>query len=61
VVTAGYAAASYREARQAAAQQADDEADRRRREALMADAYGDRGSLEELERAMAVYEAQRRE
>jgi hypothetical protein len=24
----------------------------------MADAYGDRGSLEELERAMAVYEAQ---
>jgi hypothetical protein len=34
------------------------EAERRRRDAAMADAYGDRGSLEELERAMAVYEAQ---
>ncbi|KAL2176910.1 uncharacterized protein P884DRAFT_244732 [Thermothelomyces heterothallicus CBS 202.75] len=31
----------------------------RRREAAMADAYGDRSSLEELERAVAVYEAQR--
>ncbi|KAL2164864.1 hypothetical protein VTH06DRAFT_160 [Thermothelomyces fergusii] len=32
---------------------------RRRREAAMADAYGDRSSLEALERAVAVYEAQR--
>ncbi|KAL2132893.1 hypothetical protein VTI74DRAFT_3171 [Chaetomium olivicolor] len=61
VVTAGYAVATYREAeleaRLAAAEQA--EAERRRRDALMADAYGDRGSLEELERAMRVYEEQR--
>ncbi|KAK4145946.1 uncharacterized protein C8A04DRAFT_26106 [Dichotomopilus funicola] len=40
------------------AQQA--EMERLRREAAMAEAYGDRGSLAELERAMAVYEAQRR-
>ncbi|KAJ4289405.1 hypothetical protein N0V88_006885 [Collariella sp. IMI 366227] len=57
VVTAGYAVATYRsaqlEARLAEEQQAD--AARRRRDALMADAYGDRGSLEELERAMRVY------
>ncbi|KAK3307412.1 uncharacterized protein B0T15DRAFT_492891 [Chaetomium strumarium] len=62
VVTAGYAVASYRQAqvdeRLAAAEQA--EVERRRREAALADAYGDRGSLEELERAMRVYEAQRR-
>ncbi|KAL2153575.1 hypothetical protein VTH82DRAFT_4730 [Thermothelomyces myriococcoides] len=31
----------------------------RRRETAMAEAYGDRSSLEELQRAMAVYEAQR--
>ncbi|KAH6632236.1 hypothetical protein F5144DRAFT_246095 [Chaetomium tenue] len=47
-----------------AAQQAEAEAERRRRhrqqEAAMEDAYGDRESLAELERALAVYEAQRR-
>jgi hypothetical protein len=32
---------------------------RQQREAAMADAYGDRDSLEALERAVAVYEAQR--
>ncbi|KAK4125738.1 hypothetical protein N657DRAFT_678794 [Parathielavia appendiculata] len=61
VVTACYAASSYREAHELAAQQqADTDTERRRREALMADAYGDRGSLEELERAVAAYEAQRK-
>lgn len=34
------------------------EAERRRMDAALADAYGDRRSLEELERAMRVYEAQ---
>ncbi|GAB1319385.1 N-acetylglucosaminyl-phosphatidylinositol biosynthetic protein [Madurella fahalii] len=60
VITAGYAVATYREAqveeRLAQAQQA--EAERRRKDAALADAYGDRSSLEELERAMRVYEAQ---
>ena len=37
----------------------DEEADKMRRAALLADAYGDRSSLEELERAMRVYEAER--
>ncbi|KAK4109071.1 hypothetical protein N656DRAFT_771246 [Canariomyces notabilis] len=62
VVGAGYGIASYREAqgsqRLAAAEQA--EAERRRRNAALADAYGDRSSLEELERAIKVYEAQQR-
>ncbi|KAK4244490.1 hypothetical protein C7999DRAFT_17258 [Corynascus novoguineensis] len=69
VVTAGYAVSAYRN--EIAAYQTSTstttadhlseqaEAERRRREAAMADAYGDRGSLEELERAVAVYEAQR--
>ncbi|KAL2022855.1 hypothetical protein VTK56DRAFT_4386 [Thermocarpiscus australiensis] len=61
VIGAGYGVASYREAqadeRLAAAEQAAEE--RRRREAALADAYGDRSSLAELERAMRVYEAQR--
>lgn len=67
VVTAGYAVTAYRNntnntnntqlsTQLLASEQA--EAERRRRDAAMADAYGDRGSLEELERAMAVYEAQ---
>ncbi|KAK4097237.1 hypothetical protein N658DRAFT_500621 [Parathielavia hyrcaniae] len=61
VVTAGYAASSYHQARETAAQQqADADAERRRHEALMADAYGDRDSLEALERAVAAYEAQRK-
>lgn len=37
----------------------DEEADKMRRAGLLADAYGDRSSLEELERAMRVYEAER--
>ncbi|KAK3899913.1 N-acetylglucosaminyl-phosphatidylinositol [Staphylotrichum tortipilum] len=61
VVTAGYAVASYREAHTAAAAEQAAEMERLRRNAAMADAYGDRGSLEELERAVRVYEeAQRR-
>lgn len=63
VVLTGYAVATYRETQissQLAQQQAELEAEaaRRRRDAAMADAYGDRSSLEELERAMRVYEAQ---
>ncbi|KAK4044132.1 hypothetical protein C8A01DRAFT_31734 [Parachaetomium inaequale] len=69
VVTAGYAVTSYRDAQaqsqlaassSPSAEQAE-AAERRRqqREAAMADAYGDRDSLEALERAVAVYEAQR--
>lgn len=63
VIGAGYAAVTYRrtqaEQQQAAAAQA--EAERRRRDAALADAYGDRSSLEELERAMQVYEAQQQQ
>ncbi|KAK4228586.1 hypothetical protein QBC38DRAFT_361562 [Podospora fimiseda] len=62
VVAAGYAAVSYRGAQidkqMAAAEQADLE--RRRKNLQLADAYGDRSSLEELERAMRVYEAQQK-
>ncbi|KAK4134440.1 hypothetical protein BT67DRAFT_379651 [Trichocladium antarcticum] len=63
VVCAGYAVASYREAQVSARLAAADSAAtataaQRRRDAQMADAYGDRGSLEALERAMRVYEAQ---
>ncbi|KAH6856178.1 hypothetical protein B0I37DRAFT_412129 [Chaetomium sp. MPI-CAGE-AT-0009] len=71
-VTAGYAVSLYRDAQGPSAQQgvfvtsatpSEEQAAaerRRRQEAAMEDAYGDRGSLAELERAMAVYEAQRR-
>jgi hypothetical protein len=64
---AGYAVASYREAQVgaplAAAAGATEQAEaaRRRRDAQMADAYGDRGSLEELERAVRLYEAQQQQ
>ncbi len=62
---AGYAVASYREAQVgtqlAAAGTEQAEAARRRRDAQMADAYGDRGSLEELERAVRLYEAQQQQ
>lgn len=75
-VTAGLAVSHYRDTQQQAsftpsspttagrasspaAEQAE-AARRRRQEAAMEDAYGDRGSLAELERALAVYEAQRR-
>ncbi|KAK4151005.1 N-acetylglucosaminyl-phosphatidylinositol [Chaetomidium leptoderma] len=61
VVTAGYAAAAtYRQTRvDQGLATTTSEAERRRHDAAMADAYGDRGSLEELERAMRVYETQR--
>jgi len=36
-----------------------EEHDRRRKNAALVDAYGDRSNLDELERAMRVYEAQR--
>ncbi|AEO66457.1 be624aa3-118b-4570-bdf8-cbaf52623467 [Thermothielavioides terrestris] len=64
-VTAGYAATTYlaggeAEQQQLQQQQRQVEAEQqRRREAAMADAYGDRDSLEALERAVRVYEAQR--
>ncbi|KAK4159807.1 hypothetical protein QBC43DRAFT_293561 [Cladorrhinum sp. PSN259] len=62
VVAAGYAVVSYRgaqiEKQMAAAEQAD--LARRRNNMALADAYGDRSSLEELERAMRVYEAQQK-
>ncbi|KAK3989323.1 hypothetical protein QBC44DRAFT_291132 [Cladorrhinum sp. PSN332] len=62
VVAAGYAVVSYRgaqiEKQMAAAEQADLE--RRRKNIALADAYGDRSSLEELEKAMRVYEAQQK-
>ena len=47
------------EKRVAAMEQA--ELERRRRANMLADAYGDRGSLEELERAVRAYEAQQRQ
>lgn len=34
------------------------EAERRRRHAMLMDAYGDKTSLEDLEKAMATYESQ---
>jgi len=62
MVGVGYVVAAYREAQVdkhlVAAEQA--EMARRRRNAALADAYGDRNSLEELEHAMKVYEAQQR-
>lgn len=60
MVAVGYGVATYREAQierhLAAAEKADLE--RRRKNMALADAYGDRSSLEELEHAMRVYEAQ---
>lgn len=35
------------------------EVERRRRDAVLMDAYGDKSSLEDLEKAMALYESQR--
>ena len=64
VAALGYGIAAYRQAQadkgqgvQAAAAQA--EAERKRQNSVLMDAYGDRGSLEELEHAIRVYEAQR--
>jgi hypothetical protein len=63
LVAVGYGVAAYREAQiekqiaaTATAQQ--EEAERQRRTAALMDAYGDRESLESLEHAMRVYEAQ---
>ncbi|KAK3352553.1 hypothetical protein B0T25DRAFT_188181 [Lasiosphaeria hispida] len=59
LVVAGYGVASYREAqveRHLATEQA--ELERRRRTVALADAYGGGNSLEDLEHAMRVYEAQ---
>ena len=63
LIATGYAVATYREgqvekhlAQSAAAEKTD--AEQRRKFTALADAYGDRTSLEELERAMRVYEAQ---
>ncbi|ELQ41794.1 hypothetical protein OOU_Y34scaffold00254g12 [Pyricularia oryzae Y34] len=55
----GYGVTKFQQSRslRSAAQKAD-EADRKRRNDLMADAYGDRGSLEALEEACRVYESQ---
>ncbi|KAL1840286.1 hypothetical protein VTJ49DRAFT_664 [Mycothermus thermophilus] len=66
-VTAGYAAtAAYQNLSDATAEHNDAQhqhhrhMDGRHQEAeALADAYGDRGSLEELERAISLYEAQR--
>ena len=64
VAALGYGIAAYRQAQaekgqsvQAAAAQA--ELERKRQQNLLMDAYGDRGSLEELENAVRLYEAQR--
>ncbi|KAH8886935.1 hypothetical protein GQ53DRAFT_329621 [Thozetella sp. PMI_491] len=61
----GYAVVAYRQgqterstARAEAAERS--EAERRRRDALLMDAYGDRDSIEALEHAMKVYESQQR-
>ncbi|KAK4189416.1 hypothetical protein QBC35DRAFT_380348 [Podospora australis] len=60
VMAAGYAVASYRQVQVSKQVMAAEAADleRRRKNLALADAYGDRSSLEELERAMRVYEAQ---
>ncbi|EGO59291.1 hypothetical protein NEUTE1DRAFT_116469 [Neurospora tetrasperma FGSC 2508] len=63
IAAIGYGISTYREAqmqrRVAAMEQA--ELERQRRANMLADAYGDRGSLEELERAVRAYEAQQRQ
>ncbi|KAK1755443.1 N-acetylglucosaminyl-phosphatidylinositol [Echria macrotheca] len=63
LVAVGYGVASYREAqiekqleKSAAVEKA--ELEQRRKYTALADAYGDRTNLEELEHAMRVYEAQ---
>ncbi|KAJ0383161.1 hypothetical protein COL922a_011053 [Colletotrichum nupharicola] len=63
VVAVGYGLNTYRQAmvqrRIAMAEQAERQAvEDRKRAAKLMDAYGDRSSLEELEKAMQVYEAQ---
>lgn len=64
-VLAGYGISNYRQnqiekysARSAEFER--QELERRRRNAMLMDAYGDKTSLEDLEKAMAAYEAQAR-
>ncbi|KAK1773255.1 hypothetical protein QBC45DRAFT_340328 [Copromyces sp. CBS 386.78] len=63
ILAVGYGITTYHEAqmekRVASMEQA--ELERQRRANMLADAYGDRGSLEELERAVKAYEAQQRQ
>jgi hypothetical protein len=57
---ASYAVSTYQEMNRASAA-AESQAEMRRRQMLLDDAYGDRTSLEGLERAMRLYEAQSKE
>lgn len=64
-VLAGYGISTYRRSQieRYSVQMAElerQEAERRRANALLMDAYGDGSSLEGVEKAMALYEAQRR-
>ncbi|KAB5554623.1 hypothetical protein GE09DRAFT_1058925 [Coniochaeta sp. 2T2.1] len=65
VAAVGYGVSAYRQQAQQIDQMpaASDAAERRRRQAALVldDAYGDRTSLEGLERAMRVYEAQQQQ
>jgi hypothetical protein len=57
---ASYAVSTYQEMSRASAA-AESQAEMRRRQMLLDDAYGDRTSLEGLERAMRLYETQSKE
>lgn len=61
---AGYGVSAYRRAQlekyhTQAAERERAEVERRRRDAVLMDAYGDKSSLGDLEKAMAFYESQR--
>lgn len=61
---AGYGISAYRHTQleqytMQSAEREHAEAERRRRDAVLMDAYGDKSSLEDLEKAMAFYESQR--
>ncbi|KAF3766847.1 hypothetical protein M406DRAFT_321384 [Cryphonectria parasitica EP155] len=65
-VFAGYGVSAYRrrQIEKYSARSADFErqqAQRRRTDAMLMDAYGEKSSLEDLQNAMATYEAQRRQ
>lgn len=64
-VCAGYGVSAYREAQiqrymTKSADMERQETDRRARNAMLMDAYGDKSSLADLEKAMAAYESQPR-
>lgn len=65
-VFAGYGVSAYRQSQiqkyhiRSAGMEAQEE-ERRSRNAVLMDAYGDKSSLEDLEKAMAAYEAQQRQ